>query len=251
MRLLRIFASAAVCALAASTLAAHPAWGTQPFANAIWRMDPHGHVTYVVRPATTLGRGMSIWKDRNGNTYSVEENNHRRRETLIVKRDATGAVRVLAGSQYGHADGAGQRARFANIVALTFGPDSSLYVTDDSSVRRVSLSGVVTTLATGLDAPDKNSLSFGNLMGIAVSRTNDVYVADFRNRRVLKLDPNGRSSVMVRSAPPWLPTGVAVGPAGDLYVLEFGFEPPKTWIKPRVRKVSRDGVALIVAIVSR
>jgi len=80
-------------------------------------------------------------------------------------------------------------------------------------------------------------------MGLAVGPEGEVFAADFRNRRVLKVTAGGAVSVVLRAEPPWSPTGVALGSNGDLYVLEFGFEPPGTRLKPRVRKLSSRGVS--------
>ncbi len=220
------------------------------FRTALWRLDSSGRVTYTVPPGRALPRGASIWRDRAGNTYSVEEDNHLKRETLLVKRSARGEVTLLAGGRYGFADGTGSHAQFSNIAAMTIG-QQALFVTDGSAVRKVSFTGVVSTLARNLDT-DKNAqrpLSFGGLMGLAVGPAGNVYVADFRNRRVLKVTARGMVSVLQRCDPPWSPTGVALAPNGDLHILEFGFEPPGTWLKPRVRKLSSRGATTTEAIV--
>jgi hypothetical protein len=206
-----------------------------------WKMDPQGRITNTAAP--------SIWRDRSGNAYWIEENNNLKVRTEIIKRTPAGKTSVLAGGRYGHADGKGTKAQFEQIVALTIGPDSSLYVTDIWSVRKIALSGEVTTLAESLRSPARNSLSFGALFGLAVSPSEEIYVADLRDRRVLRLVAGGRPSVVLTSEPPWTPTGVAIGPAGDIFVLEIGFQPPGTWMPPRVRKISPSGTVAIVASV--
>jgi len=209
------------------------------YSQGIWKMDAAGHVSYVVRPTRQFPRGTSIWRDRDGSTYAVEEGSRKLRLGKLVKRTAGGAVSVLAAS-------------FDNIAAIAFGPNRSLYVTDVASLRRVSPTGAVTTVATNLDRPDsltRDPLTFGNLLGLAVTPSRVVYVADFRNRRVLKIAENGAVTVLARSDPPWSPTGVAVGPGGEIYILEVGLRPPATWIKPRIRKVLPNGRISIVAVV--
>jgi len=188
----------------------------------VWKMTPSGAITYI----NTAG----VWRDRNGNSYSVDENEHLRVQTLILKNGAR-----FAGGRFGHADGAGANARFGHIVALTVA--DAIYVTDDPSVRRISFDGVVTTIARDLDRPrSPNAIDFGSLFGLSVDRNGDVYVADFRNRRVLKI-AKGVVSTIATSPPPWSPTGVAVGPHGEIYALEIEFRPPSTWLPPRVRRV--------------
>ena len=59
------------------------------------------------------------------------------------------------------------------------------------------------------------------------------------NRRILKITSGGAISTVTRAEQPWSPTGIALKD-GNLYILEFGFTPPSTYI-PRVRKLSPDG----------
>jgi NHL repeat-containing protein len=192
--------------------------------NRTWKLSPDGKVAFI--------RG-AMWRDRHGNAYEVDENEHLRQQTRIMKNGTT----VLAGGRFGHADGKGARAMFGHIAAMTIAPDQSIYVTDDPFVRRVTLDGVVTTVAKDLDRPAaKNAIDFGYPMGLAVAPNGDVYVADFRNRRVLKI-VRGVPSTFATSAPPYSPTGVAIGPRGEVWVLESGFRQPGTWLAPRVRKL--------------
>jgi hypothetical protein len=54
---------------------------------------------------------------------------------------------------------------------------------------------------------------------------------------------------MLRAEKPWSPTGVAL--KGDmLFVIEHGFTPPATSLGPRVRKLSPDGTAVVLATVA-
>jgi hypothetical protein len=82
--------------------------------SAIWKMTPAGGLSYILAPTNNPPKGISIWRDRDGNMYSVEQNNHLKRETLLLRRTPSGNVSVLAGSSYGHADGKGSQAKFSN-----------------------------------------------------------------------------------------------------------------------------------------
>lgn len=56
-------------------------------------------------------------------------------------------------------------------------------------------------------------------MGLAVSPTGNVYLADYSQRRVLQLTPDGNTRTVLEKGLLWSPTGVtSVGE--DLYVLE-------------------------------
>lgn len=222
----------------------------QPIAG-LWRRDRAGRVVYLVAPTEHFPRGAGVWRNRRGVMFSVEQNNHLKRETLLVARDAAGRVRVLAGGRYGFADGTGAAARFRNIVGTTVTSEGDLYVTDGFAVRRVSPSGAVTTIAQ-LEARDpgcRSPLSFGALFGVAVSKSHTVFVADFKQRRVVKIEPSRRLAVVLRADAPWSPIGVAVAESGELYVLEVRFEPPNRWLGPRVRKLAPSGAVSTIAVV--
>lgn len=216
----------------------------------LWRRDSAGRVVYLVAPTERFPRGVGVWRDSRGTTFSVEQNNHLKRETLLLTRDAASRVRVLAGGRYGFADGTGAAARFRSIVGKTVTPEGDLYLTDGFSVRRVSPSGVVTTIAQ-LEARDpgcRSPLSFGALFGVAVTKSRTLFVADFKQRRVVRVEPGRPPEVVLRAEPPWSPTGVAVAESGELYVLEVRFEPPNRWLKPRVRRLTRGAVSTVAVV---
>jgi sugar lactone lactonase YvrE len=225
---------------------------TGKWVSAVWRRAPDGRAeTYLVAPTTDPPRGASIWRDAAGNTYFVEQDRHANRETLILKRTPSGDVQTFAGGAYGHADGRGTEARFESIGGLAFGPDGSLYVTDEGSLRRVSLSGEVRTLARGLDEPlpDDARAGYGGLMGLAVDAAGNVYVADYGRRRVLKVAADGEVTRVVRAEAPWAPHGVAATSDGRVLVLETAFTPPNVFDGPRVRELSPDGTLKVLAMV--
>jgi sugar lactone lactonase YvrE len=226
---------------------------SQKYLIGAWKMTPDGKETYLQRPIDSVMSGVSIWRDRAGNMYSIEQNNHTRERTLLLRRTPGGIVSTLTGGPYGHKDGKGAAVRFGSVSAMTLAPDGNIYLTDALSVRRVSLDGTVTTLATNLAArtsEDKPTL-FGGIdtiiIGLAVDHDGHIYVADAGNRRLLKIGSDERVSVIYRCDPPFFPTGVFATPSGDVYVLEFSYTPPGTTNNPRVRKISSDGQNRIVA----
>ena len=224
--------------------------------NAVWKMTPAGALTYLFAPTDNPSQGISIWRDCRGNMYSVEQNNHTKRETLLMRRTPDGSVTRLAGGSYGHADGQGRAAKFQSVNGMAWGMDGTLYLADDMSVRRVAMDGAVKTLAADLDKKALDNVSgdedsYGGLTGITIDATGDVYVADYRNRRVVKIDSAGKVSTIVRAEPPFSPTGVTMDKRGNLYVLEVGFTPPRTFSGPRVRKFARDGHLTTLATIGQ
>src|SRR5215210_8853205 len=222
--------------------------------EAVWRRSPDGREeTYLFAPTSDPPRGVSIWRDAEGNTYYVEQDRHTNRETRILKRAPRGEILTLAGGAYGHADGRGTQARFRAIGGLAFGPDGSLYVTDAGDLRRVSLDGDVRTLAQGLEdeQPDDTQTGYGGLMGLAVDAGGNVYLADYGRRRVLKVAADGTVTRAVRAEAPWSPSGVATTFDGRVFVLEVGFTPPNVYSGPRVRELSPDGTLKVLATVGQ
>ncbi len=113
------------------------------------------------------------------------------------------------------------------------------------------MDGVVTTIGKGaLTSP-----SYGeDLMGLAISPSGSVYVADYSQRRVLQLMPDGNTRTIVETGLIWSPTGITIV-GEDLYVLEH-LRMPLVILGDigigayaRVRKVSPDGMVVTVATV--
>ena len=92
---------------------------TKGWISDVWKMTPDRKFTYLLEPTEHSPRGWSIWQDRAGNMYFIEQNNHTKRETLLLRRTPDGIVTTLAGGAYGHADGRGNRP---NSAAWRDGP---------------------------------------------------------------------------------------------------------------------------------
>ncbi|HEY3024979.1 MAG TPA: hypothetical protein VGJ55_02380 [Pyrinomonadaceae bacterium] len=225
---------------------------SQKWISDVWKMTPEGKSTYLLEPTDNPPRGMSLWRDHDGNMYIVDQNNHTKTQTLLLRRTPDGKVTTFAGSAYGHKDGKGTEARFSSVGGIAFGPDQNLYLTDGTSVRKVTMDGTVTTVAKDLDvrtSDDKPSLfggSYGSLSGLSIDSSGNVYVADPGNRRLLKINNGGKVEVVLRSDPPYFPNGVVTTSAGDIYVMEVGFTLPSKWSGPRIRRITADGKNILV-----
>jgi hypothetical protein len=222
---------------------------TQRYISALWKMQPAGNFAYTLTPTHDPPKGMSLWRDRDGNMYSASWKSNSERETLIFKRTPDGKVLTLSGNKEA-AD------RFRQVVlysvgGMAFAGDGSLYVADGASIRKVTMTGAVTTLARDLPPDNSPNNPAGKsvaprLLGITVDAEGSVFVADNENRRVLKIAPDGKAVTLVRAEQPWSPAGVAFR-NGNLYILEFGFTPPNKSHGARVRKLSSDGKITVLA----
>jgi len=134
--------------------------------------------------SATLGAPWGIAVDKSGSIYVADQGSHAIRK-ITNPGTASCMVSTLAGScGKGYADGQGSSAGFEFPNALTLDADGNLYVTDNSSVRKITPAGYVTTLAgsaTESGAADGMGLSarFGLLQGIALDAKGNLYVSDF------------------------------------------------------------------------
>jgi hypothetical protein len=219
---------------------------TQRYTTAIWKMTPAGNLSYVLAPTSNPPKGMSIWRDRNGNTYLAQWNNNSDQQIFLLKRTPNGDVTTLIGSRK-NADEFRQVVLY-DVGGMAFGTDGSLYLTDRANIQKVTMAGEITTMARNIAAessPNQNGQSSNtSLMGLTVDASGNVYAADFGNRRVLKITPSGNITTLLRAEESWSPTGVAFR-NGDLYILETGNSPQH----PRVRKLSSDGKVSVLATI--
>jgi sugar lactone lactonase YvrE len=138
------------------------------------------------------------------------------------------------------------------VTGLAPSADGSLYVASTSGVFKVAMTGNVTTVVHPVVVPDCDedppdhdaSRHTPFLRGIAVDSDGTIYAPATSCHRVLKITPDGRVSVLLKSERPWSPTAVAVH-GNDLFVLEYtnatgGPNEGEGWL-PRVRKLDRDG----------
>jgi streptogramin lyase len=131
-------------------------------------------------------RGVAV--DFNGNVYVGDYNNHR-----IRKITANGEVSTFAGSTIGSDDGIGKLAKFNNPRGITIDSSGNLYVTDQGShrIRKITPAGVVTTLAGGNEAGNRDGIGSAALfnvpLGIAVDASGNLYVVEGTNNTVRKI----------------------------------------------------------------
>ena len=181
-------------------------------------------------------RGITI--DRNGTLYVVDGNR-------IRMIQSNGMVTTLAGGDtYGYNDGTGNAAIFASPQGIAFDNNGHLFVADGTRIRKVTLSGVVTTVAGNWNAVREDgtgtAASFTYLTGIAVTGLGTVYVTEQGNT-IRKVTPggivttiagngtDGSQNGMGTSSSFSSLSGIAIGADGNLYVTESN--------KNRVRKI--------------
>lgn len=234
----------------------------------LWKLTPQGERSYVLPPTTRPDQSIWIISDPAGNSYAWNGNPELKRESQILKRTPDGVVAVLAGTDWGYADGRSGEAKFGNVAGMAIGLDGTLYVAEEGNLRKVLPDGSAKTLERALFSKVAGGLPghsglFNHSVGVAVDAQNNVYVVDYGNRRVIQRAPDGAvttlwqskgiANALTHSQWGWRPTGIAIVDNGA-YVLEDW--PLPTFAaeligSPCVRRVLRDGsVHRVVCVAS-
>jgi sugar lactone lactonase YvrE len=162
-----------------------------------------------------------IASDIQGNLFVAD-----RGASTIRKVTMQGVVTTVAGTvnQTGTTDGAAGVARFRNPTRLAVDGAGNVYVSDtgNSTIRKISVSGSVTTIAgqpgaCGTQDGGAPQAQFCNPQGIALDQSGNLFVADTRNHTIRKIDPSGHVTTI--AGRPGV-CGSADGPAGQAMFCE-------------------------------
>ena len=169
-------------------------------------------------------------------------------------------LELLAGDMggMGSTDGVGAAARFAGPRGVATDTAGNVYVADyeNSTIRRITPAGVVTTLAgtarvSGRTNATGTAALFDHPSGVATDSAGNVYVADYDNSIIRKITPAGVVTTLAGSgsfesidgtgsgASFWYPNSVATDSAGNVYVAEG--------ISSTIRKITPAGVVTTFA----
>ena len=219
---------------------------TQRFFSAVWKMTPAGTFAYLLSPTENPPKGTSIWRDREGNMYHVT--NYPERELLVLKRTPAGNVTALVGSS--NAAREYRQAVPYSVGGIAFDSEGAFYFVHGDKVSKITTSGTLIPLARNLvvESASGNPAVGTTLFGISVDAYGNAFVADYGNRRVLKITPDNQIITVIRGEESWFPMGVAIR-GSELYILEYGHTPTHTPIGTRVRKLSPDGKITTLATV--
>lgn len=223
--------------------------------NAIRKITPAGVVTTLAGGSgsgTTDGTGTAakfheprgIAIDSSGTLFVADYENH-----MVRKVTSAGVVTTLAGGLdvSGNTDGQGTAARFRSLQGIAVDSAGNVYVTEGGNrdVRKISASGLVTTLASGTD-------KFSEPRGIAIDSNGVFYVGDYGANVVRRVSSTGVVSTYAGTAPLAGsndgtistalfngPSGIAFDTAGNIYVADT--------LNNTVRKITPAGTVTTLA----
>jgi sugar lactone lactonase YvrE len=191
-----------------------------------------------------LNQPSGVAQDSAGNTYVADTSNNR-----VRKISASGNITTVAGTGAAGFGGDGSAATHAQLNAprgLALDGGGNLYIADsnNSRIRKVNTSGIITTVA---------GTEIGTPVGLAVSSSGNLYISDISQEVVRKVATSGTITTVAgngsygysgdggaaTSAELNGPYGVAVDGSGNLYIADS--------YNYRIRKVNTSGIITTVA----
>src|SRR5450432_2026167 len=144
-------------------------------------------------------------------------------------------IDTVAGSSLVGDGGPAAMAALRDAESICLDAAGNLYIADagDHRVRRISIGGIVTTLA-GIGFPTADALNLP--YGVAVDGAGNVFIADLGNNRVRRVASTGEVSTVL-AAPS--PRNVLADGAGNVYISEFSGQ--------RVVRLAPDGTVTNIA----
>ncbi len=188
--------------------------------------------------SATLSGPQGLVADSSGNLYIADTNNYR-----IRKVAPGGTITTVAGTGICCYNGDGGPATSAQInrpAGLALDAAGNLYIADTNNyrIRKVSPAGIITTVSGNgsngfaADGSLATNTAFGFVYGIAVDSAGNLLSADVSYTRVRLMSPSGYLTTIAGGAYGYsgdggLATnarigsvyGVAVGPAGSIYLV--------------------------------
>jgi sugar lactone lactonase YvrE len=175
-------------------------------------------------------------------------------------------VTTFVGSTFGYKDGTGTNAQFSYPQGIVADNSGNLYVAENSKIRKISSTGVVSTLAGNPLTPPGESggyaygigteAEFNDPSGLAIDSLNNIYVADPVNGNIRKISPSGIVTTFAGASPPFrdiinfadgmgtnarfhLPYALAVDKFDNIYVADGSND--------KIRKITSAGEVSTIA----
>ena len=238
----------------------------------IRRADPSGTITTIagtgvrgysgdggpaVQAQLNFPRGVAV--DGSGNLYIADRGNDR-----IRRVDPSGTITTIAGTGvrgYSGDGGPAVQAQLAVPSGVAVDGNGNLYIADEynSRIRRVDDSGTITTIAGGGeggsngDGGPAHMAKLSSPQDVAVDSAGNLYIADYGNARIRRVDHNGTITTVAGSgfgsyggdnglavqAQLARPRGMVLDSNGNLFIADTG--------NHRIRRVDASGTITTIA----
>jgi hypothetical protein len=204
---------------------------TGKWGHRVWRLKRDGTLSDVIPAREGFLRDYSFVRDAAGHMYWSD----RGEKTVIKKTSPDGKTAT-------HATGDLRDVGWMMVQA-----DGTLYLIDSGDLKRVSSDGKVTTVANKLSGLDPAPAAVSRRhyhQGLWTDGDGSVYVAVSEEQLVLKVAPDGKTTVAARSSGTWRPSGGMFDRDGNLWLLESGVNtssPFRATFEARARRIGRDG----------
>lgn len=211
-------------------------------------------------PATAgmLGTPFDVCTDAAGNMYIADGRNH-----VVRKIDLAGTITTFAGNGAGGFSGDGGQATNAqlnNPFGVEVDAIGQVYIADKDNhrIRKVDLSGVITTIAGTYrrgSAGDGGPAILAQLFHpsrVRIAATGEIYIADYSNHKIRMIDTAGLIATYAGSVQGYggdgaaatsaqlnFPYDMALSGDGNLYIADC--------YNHRIRVVDRAGVITTIA----
>lgn len=150
-------------------------------------------------PATAadLNLPYSVAVDSGGNVFIMDTWNNR-----VRRVDSSGTITTVVGTGFAGVLGDGGPATSAQLNEaedIAVDGHGNLFIDDygNSRIRKVDTAGIITTIAGNSnngyagDGGPATSATLNQPTGVAVAASGNVYIADFQNNRIRKVDTSG------------------------------------------------------------
>lgn len=211
-------------------------------------LDGQGASTMFYEPS-------SLVVDQNTNIFAWDRGNRRLRKITPERTVSTFAGTGIQDCLYQDQDRHGTNASFCNITDMVLDNSGNILVADISLIRKITPQGDVTKLAgsreSGYLNGDIASARFGQIFGVAVDQSGNIFVADTIFNRIRKIGTNGIVSTFAGSGNDGQqdgqgiftsfssPRSLAIDPAGNLFVADAH--------QTRIRRISPDAIVTTLA----
>ena len=211
---------------------------------------------------------MDVILDSQGNLLISDSYNNR-----VRKVDTNGIITTIVGtglppftpSQSGNNVQA-TNAMLNTPIGLVLDSSGNLYIADsqDNQIRKVNTSGVISTIANtfgtlgyNFDGVPATSAQLFNPADVAVDVSGNVYIADYYNSRIRKINTSGTISTIAgtgtagysgdgasaTAAKINLPSGVSVDSSGTIYLVDSGNNCVRRITNGIIRTIAGTGTA--------